>query len=379
MFAADRAAIAGAVVRRVGGDGAAVSAILTEMAGGFSPVLHRTAIGILPSLLALAFGGGERITVLGPVAELRALATRATLVLAPTHASNLDAIVLGMVAGRAGLPPFAYAAGKHIFRNRALAALMRRLGAYQLDPDRRDRLYMRVVNVYVNELLARGYHTVVFPSGTRGRSGRIESALKLGLLGAAVHVAHPVAIVPVSIEYQIVLEAEHLIAYYLAGRAHERIVGDELFLSGRLADTARRLARLDQRVVLRFAPAIDPHGGGPWRARLAGELTAAYRRATVFFSTHVVARALFDLASEVPLASVHAAIARAREQLAADPEAGRPWDGLAAASPDEILAAALRAWESWHRASPVARRGSMVVVRDRDLLLYYRNRSAHIA
>src|SRR5439155_7681084 len=140
---------------------------------------------------------------------------RSTVILAPTHASNLDSIVLGVLAGRAGLPPFAYAAGRHIYRHRVFAALMRRLGAYKLDPDRRDRRYLRVVNVYVNELIARGYHTVVFPSGTRGRSGEVEAKLKLGLLGAAVHAPRPITIVPITINYQIVLEADHLIAYYL--------------------------------------------------------------------------------------------------------------------------------------------------------------------
>jgi glycerol-3-phosphate O-acyltransferase len=382
-FAAERAAIVEAVVRRVGADRRAISEILDEMAGGFSAPLYRATIALLPHALATVFGGPsfqDRVTIEGPLDELRALATRATLVLAPTHASNLDSIVLGLVTGRAGLPPFAYAAGKHIFRNCVLAALMRRLGAYQLDPDRRDRLYLRVVNVYVNELLARGYHTVVFPSGTRGRSGCVESTVKLGLLGAAVHVAHPVAIVPVAISYQVVLEAEHLIAYYLAGRSHERIVGDELFAPGRLADTARRLARLDQRVVLRFAPPIDPHARGAWRSRIASELTAAYRRDTVFFATHVAARALFDLGRpDVPVTSAYDAVARVRERLAADPGSSRIWRGLDGSPPAEIVDAALHAWNSWHRVPPVTRRGSTLAIANPDLVLYYRNRTAHIA
>ena len=380
-FNADRTAIAEAVVRRVGGDRAVVLAIVDEIAGGFSARLHRTGLALVPYALAAAFGGpfADRVTIEGPLEELHDLATRATLVLAPTHASNLDALVLGLVTGRAGLPPFAYAAGKHVFRNPVLAALMRRLGAYQLDPDRRDRLYLRVVQVYVNELVARGYHTVVFPSGTRGRSGSVESTVKLGLLGAAVHVGHPVAIVPVAINYQIVLEAEHLIAYHLAGRAHERIIGDELFLPGRLTDTARRLARLDQRVVVRFGRVIDPHTGGPWRSRIASELARAYRRDTVFFATHIAARALFDLdRPDVPVALAHDAIARTHEWLAVDPHAGQPWRGLDGVAPAEILDAAVHAWSSWHRTSPATRRGCTVTVSHRALLLYYRNRTAHV-
>jgi hypothetical protein len=210
---------------------------------------------------------------------------------------------------------------------------------------------MRVVNVYVNELLARGYHTVIFPTGTRGRSGEVESTVKLGLLGAAVHVASPVRIVPVTINYQIVPEAEHLIAYYLAGRSHERIVGDELFVWGRLLDTAKRFRRLDQRVSIRFGQPIDPHIGGPWRTRIANELTAAYRRGTVLFPTHIVARAIFDLRREV------VSIAEAR------------------AAAGDALDEAIAAWSSWHRVPPLILRGGNVVVANRDLLLFYRNRT----
>jgi glycerol-3-phosphate O-acyltransferase len=369
-YDAERGDIRQAVVRRVGGD---AGAIVDGIASGFSSPLHASTIALLPHVIGAAFGGSfdARVDVEGPLAELRELARDTTLVLAPTHASNLDSIILGLVAARAGLPPFAYAAGKHIFRNRLFAALMRRLGAFQLDPDRRDRLYMRVVNVYVNELFARGYHTVVFPSGTRGRSGEVESTVKLGLLGAAVHVARPVRIVPVTMTYQIVPEAEHLIAYYLAGRSHERIVGDELFLWGRLRDTARRFRRLDQRVAVRFDQPIDPHAPGRWRTRIATELTAAYRRGTVFFATHIVARALYDLdRAIVPRNAVTAAISATHARLGGSKE-------LAGFSGEEILDAALAAWDSWHRTPPVIRRGTNVHVVDRALVLFYRNRTVH--
>jgi 1-acyl-sn-glycerol-3-phosphate acyltransferase len=352
-YDAERAAIRQAVVHRVGGD---AGAIVDEITSGFSSPLHRTTIALLPRIIGAAFGGtfDARVDVEGPLAELRELARDTTLVLAPTHASNLDAIILGLVAARAGLPPFSYAAGKHIFRNRLFATLMRRLGAFQLDPDRRDRLYMRVVHVYVNELLARGYHTVVFPSGTRCRSGEVESTVKLGLLGAAVHVARPVRIVPVTITYQIVPEAEHLIAYYLAGRSHERIVGDELFVWGRLRDTANRFRRLDQRVAVRFDQPIDPHAPGPWRTRIATELTAAYRRGTVLFPTHLVARAVFDLGGDVI-----------------------PQQAIADVVGRDVFDAAIAAWDSWHRTPPLVRHGHDVHVANRALLLFYRNRTVH--
>ncbi|HSD90516.1 MAG TPA: 1-acyl-sn-glycerol-3-phosphate acyltransferase, partial [Kofleriaceae bacterium] len=288
-------------------------------------------------------------------------------------------IVLGLVLGRAAMPPLAYAAGKHIFRNRLLALAMRRLGAYCLDPDRRDRLYLRVVNVYVNELVARGYHTAVFPSGTRCRSGEVERAVKLGLLGAAVHVSRPITIVPVTINYQVVLEAEWLINYYLAGRSHERIVGDELFVWGRLRDTARKLTHLDQRVAITFGEPLDPRTTeGSWRSSVVDALTTAYRRDTVFFSTHVVARALHDLGEiEVDVGRVHDAIDATCERIDAHPEAGRLWHARAEAG--ELLDAALRAWASWHPRPPAVRRSAAAIsIASPELLLFYRNRTAHV-
>jgi len=380
-FRRERAAIAEAALRRVGGDHAEVARILDGMTGGFSPALHAATIALLPRAVATAFGGpsfASRVSVTGDLARLRELASRSTLILAPTHSSNLDSIVLGLVLGQAGMPPFAYAAGKHIFRNRLFAMAMRRLGAYCLDPDRRDRLYLRVVNVYVNELVARGYHTVVFPSGTRCRSGEVERAVKLGLLGAAVHVSHPVTIVPVTINYQVVLEAESLIGYYLAGRSHERIVGDELFVWGRLRDTAHKLASLDQRVAITFGDPIDPRASdGSWRSRVIDELTTAYRRDTVFFATHVVARALHDLGeTELEIDRVHAAIDATCARIAAHPEAGRLWHDRAA--PGELLDAALHAWASWHRTPPAVRRATGLSIASRELLLFYRNRTAHV-
>jgi glycerol-3-phosphate O-acyltransferase len=374
--------LAEAVVRRVGADRATVLSMVDDIAGGLSPGFHRAVIAMLPPALGVAFGGpsfDSRVQVDGDLACLRELAARATLIIAPTHSSNLDSIVLGLVLGRAGLPPFAYAAGKHLFRNRMLAALMPRLGAFRLDPDRRERLYLRVVQTYVNELVARGTHTVVFPSGTRCRSGQVESSVKLGLLGASVQVSRPIALVPITINYQVVLEAEWLIAYYLAGRAHERIVGDELFAWGRLRDTARRLARLDQRVAIHVGSPIDASPGDSWRPRLIAALAQAYRRGVVFFATHLVARALFDAgADEQPIAQVEDAIAATQKRLDRDPAQGHTWRGLASASPAEILDSALRAWDSWHRTPVATRRGGRIAITGRDLLLYYRNRSVHV-
>ncbi|HTL38780.1 MAG TPA: 1-acyl-sn-glycerol-3-phosphate acyltransferase [Kofleriaceae bacterium] len=386
-YNAERASIADAVLHRVGGNRADVTAIVDEIAGTFSSPLYGATIALLPHLLGAGFGGtfADRVEVTGDLAALRELSTRATIILAPTHSSNLDSIVLGVVTARAGLPPFAYASGRHIYRHRVFAQLMRRLGAYKLDPDRRDRLYLRIVNVYVNELLARGYHSMIFPTGTRCRSGEVESKVKLGLLGAAVHAPGPIAIVPVTINYQIVLEADHLIAYHLAGRSHERIVGDELFVRGRLLASAKRFATLDQRVAIRFDEPIDPHAVQPWRSHLAAMLTAAYRCGTVFFPTHIVARALLDATdatdatATIALEDAHRAIAKTCSLLARSSALGTLWRATTSLSDAGVLDAALRAWASWHPSPPIARVDDRIAITNRDLLLFYTNRTAHVS
>ena len=79
------------------------------------------------------------------------------------------------------------------------------------------------------------------------------------------------------------------------------------------------------------------------------------------------------------LVTALAAIGSTRTSLAADPSLGRLWRGLDAEAPEAVLAAALRAWASWHRTPPVLQRGDTVAIAARDLLLFYRNRTAHIS
>jgi hypothetical protein len=180
----------------------------------------------------------------------------------------------------------------------------------------------------------------------------------------------------VTINHMVVLEAEWLIGYYLAGRADERIVGDELLKWGRLASSLRRLRRLDDRVAIRFGDPVEPQ---PAR-QLAAVLTAAYRRETVLFATHVMARAVFDLDARRGGCSdreVHDEIARVVSMIAADPTGGRVHRDVAAATPGAIAAAAISAWQACHRVPPVRRRDGRYEIADPALVLFYRNRTSH--
>src|SRR5699024_5022641 len=109
----------------------------------------------------------------------------------------------------------------------------------------------------------RGYHSLFFPGGTRSRSGMIESYLKLGLMGSAISAfAHnqvtgrdgPVFIIPTTINYGLVLEAETLIEDWLTehGRGRYIIVDDEFSQAERWLTFFRRLVGLQTACIVRF-------------------------------------------------------------------------------------------------------------------------------
>ncbi|MDB4964065.1 MAG: phospholipid/glycerol acyltransferase [Myxococcales bacterium] len=397
---------------------AIVERYLHDIAGGFDRTLYRAVIGVLPPVLGLAFHPlaqgvqrlGERLVIDGPFDSLRSLASSATLVFAPTHSSNLDSLVVGVALRRAGLPPCVYAAGKHMYRYPVLGRLMANLGAYRVDRAITARLYKDVLKDYSAELLDRGFHSVIFPGATRCRTNEIESQLKLGLLGTTIATDRPVFIVPVTISYQVVLEAPTLIRHFLDGRSEQRIGGDPRPGARRLGAALRRLGALDQSVVVTFGEPVDPAGQPAVQVLrismppddatrwLAIALTRAYRRDTVLFSTQVTARALHDLAVRragtedihaliglecsalrFSEGEVYAAIGAVVAMIRAGRDHGRLDRSVDSNDPASILAAAVRAWAACHPRSPAVVDGHEVALDDVGLLYFYRNRTSHLA
>lgn len=111
---------------------------------------------------------------------------------------------------------------------------MNSLGAYKVDRRKKNPIYLETLKMYSNLALQRGTHSLFFPGGTRSRSGMIEKELKLGLLGTAIEAQrqlfldHPdgtakkIFIVPVTINYNFVLEAPSLIKQELQRVGQER-------------------------------------------------------------------------------------------------------------------------------------------------------------
>jgi glycerol-3-phosphate O-acyltransferase len=254
-----------------------------DIAGNFDPRVYALATKIVPGVMAAIMNPAQMpqqllsgfrqldqiVTAEGPIDKLRRLAQIGTLVLVPTHSSNLDSVALGYVLMRELLPPVVYGAGKNLFSNPLISFFMHNLGAYRVDRRIQAQLYKEVLKTYSCLMIERGYHSLFFPGGTRSRSGLVERRLKLGLAGTGVEafarnqargLARPVFFVPATLNYALVLEAETLIDDHLkgAGQARYIIEDDEFSRIDRLYAFMTKLTQLRSAMVLRFGDALDP-------------------------------------------------------------------------------------------------------------------------
>ena len=71
--------------------------------------------------------------IVGEVPALQKLVNKGTILLVPTHQSNIDSVVVGYVIYLMSLPPFSYGAGLNLFSNPLLGFFMSRLGSYTVD------------------------------------------------------------------------------------------------------------------------------------------------------------------------------------------------------------------------------------------------------
>ena len=323
-----------------------------DIVGNFDARVYRFATSVVPRGLRLLFknqladagplGLEQRITVQGQVEALKSLVQRGTVILVPTHSSNLDSIVIGFALDRLGLPPFTYGAGKNLFSNRLISFFMQNLGAYKVDRRLRNGLYKDVLKTYSTVILERGYHSLFFPGGTRSRSGGIERKLKLGLLGTGLaayinnlrndHPRPNVYVVPMTVNYPLVLEGATQIDDFLKamGKSRYIIEDDEFTKIGRMLTYAGSVLGFDGRMFLHVGQPMDPFGnpvdaegtsrdprGRPidlrkyvevdgvpdhdalrdveYTRELGEAIAAAFMRYNVATTTHLAAFALFEM------------------------------------------------------------------------------------
>jgi len=400
---------------------------------------HALGGGGLPALP----GVDQSIVVQGAVSTLHRLRERGTILLVPTHVSHMDSIAVGWALWKMGLPPFLYGAGLNLFSNPVLGFFMRNLGAYTVDRRKTDPLYKTVLKAYAQATLENGYDNIFFPGGTRSRAGAPERKLKLGLLGTGVAAythnlqqrkpqRERLYIVPATLSFQLVLEAETLIDDFLQeqGKSRYIITDDEATKPKRVVDFFSQLFSLDSKIYFTVGQPLDPFGnrvnddgesldpGGraidPARyvmrdgevvvdaqrdaefTREVGErVSEAYARDTVIQTTHLVGHAGLLLlrlknpqtdlirllraggrVDDVSLRELYAEVDRELVELRGLAARGgvRLAPLVETGSADDIVADALRHFACYHTQPALQRRGDRVSSPDRGLLFYYSNR-----
>lgn len=227
-----------------------VSRYANEIAGNFKPNSYRFTREVVKFWFQRLLNGArvkkfgaffrsqytlrDKIHVVGKVKMLRSLAKKGTVVMVPTHFSNLDSILIGWVIHAVGLPAFIYGAGLNLFNIKIFAYFMNSLGAYKVDRRKKNLPYLETLKMYSNQAIQKGAHSLFFPGGTRSRSGLIEKQLKLGLLSTAIEAqrnlyqetpegeVRKIFVVPVTLNYNFVLEAPDLIEDYLQVKGQDK-------------------------------------------------------------------------------------------------------------------------------------------------------------
>jgi len=384
----------------------------------------------------------RNVRIQGELDYLRELDQHGTLVFTPTHLSNLDSIILGWCIYEMGLPPVLYGAGLNLFSNPLLKFFMGNLGAYTVDRRKKNALYKEVLKTYATCTIEAGYNNLFFPGGTRSRSGAVERHLKLGLMGTGItayvnnlqrRVEQPnIYIVPCTLSYQLVLEAETLIDDWLqeAGKSRYIITDDEFSKPRRVAAFMTQLLSLDSSIYFTVGRACDPfgnpvdadgvsrdpvgraidpsryvlNGDGPvfdpqrdaeYTREAGDQVASAFLANNVVYSTHVLARVMFRLLQRknpgldffrmlrtggrernVELREVYAELDHLLEQLrglAADDRIRLDRE-LVSGDAEEVVRDGLRHFAIYHTTPAVERRGDRLLSEDRNLMLYYANR-----
>ncbi len=176
----------------------------------------------------------DRMIVKGEIEKVRKLMKRGTVVIVPTHFSNLDSVLIGYAVDTfVGLPSFSYSAGLNLLNRGLMAYFINRLGAYRTDRRKKNPIYLETLKAMSRLSIQRGVNSLFFPGGTRSRSGKLESKLKLGFINTVVEAQRTLVetgkkdkifIVPLILSYQFVLEGKYLIDQHLRLKGKERYV-----------------------------------------------------------------------------------------------------------------------------------------------------------
>jgi len=241
---------------------------------GFARLLNASRARGFWSIFKTKYTLQDKIHITGEVEQLRTLAREGTIIMVPTHFSNLDSILVGWVISALGLPAFIYGAGLNLFNIKIFAYFMNSLGAYKVDRRKKNLLYLETLKTYSSKAIQRGCHSLFFPGGTRSRSGQIEKRLKLGLLSTAIEAQRinyqkgkrdaleKIFVVPVTLNYNFVLEAPELISQYLKLQGQERyyVENDEYSTSYKISAFLLKFFTKGSHISVSIGKAMDVLG-----------------------------------------------------------------------------------------------------------------------
>ena len=207
--------------------------------------------------------------ITGDIDHIRKLQEMGTVVIVPTHYSNLDSPTIGLSLNNLGLSAFTYGAGINLFTIKTLSKFMHNLGAYKVDRRRKHRLYIETLKAYSTVALTENVNSLFYPGGSRSKTGKLEEKLKLGLLGTVIDAQRinlvenggkKIFIIPVTLNYHYVLEAKKLIESHLKNMGKENYLEDENTNSFGLIKRTYKVITSNPGMTVSFAPAMDVFG-----------------------------------------------------------------------------------------------------------------------
>lgn len=282
----------------------------------------------------------RRIKVDGHIEEIRELFNHGTVVIVPTHFSNLDSIMIGYgIDTNVGVPAFSYGAGLNLYDYEVMAYFMNRLGAYRVDRRKKNPVYLETLKSMASLSLIEGLNHIFFPGGTRSRSGAIEDKLKLGLLNSVIDaqrycilkdIPQKIFVVPLTVGYHFVLEANSLIEQHLRQAGREKyhrgprrkfgikslwsflmalrrndsevylsfgkpmdVLGNYVDREGISYDDRNKHIRLEKYFSKEDVPNVDSQRESVYTRILAGKIVESFKRENIVLSSHLCAYAAF--------------------------------------------------------------------------------------
>ncbi len=214
----------------------------------------------------------DKFNVRGPLEKIRQLSQKGTVIVVPTHFSNLDSILIGYaIDSIVGLPALSYGAGLNLYNSEFVGYFFNRLGAYRIDRRKKNMIYLNTLKAMSSLSIQRGVHSLFFPGGTRSRSGAVEDRFKLGLLGTVIeaqrsilekNVDNKIFIVPLVLGYHSVLEANFLINQHLSRTGREKFWAskDEFKSLRSILKFAWKFFSVSSNITLSFGDPLDIAG-----------------------------------------------------------------------------------------------------------------------